>query len=127
MSVLKSKYLIDDLFKEITLYDNRVKEATYKTLDNGKYEVTIQVESTKLKADTLGVETKVAINDWVDIGVFLDDDEENLYHQERVKIDQPSMTFSFELDSLPAKAAIDPRHILIDRVYSDNIKSISEE
>ena len=35
------------------------------------------------------------------------------------------MKFSFILDTLPLKAAIDPRHILIDRVYSDNIKNVS--
>ncbi|MFY0654787.1 MAG: hypothetical protein JXQ96_22335 [Cyclobacteriaceae bacterium] len=121
------KYLIDDWFREITLYDNRVKEATYKKLDNGKYQVTMNVESSKIKADTLGTESIVAMNDWVDIGVFMDEDEENLYYQKRVKIDQPQMTFTFELDSLPSKAAIDPRHLLIDRVYKDNSKTISEE
>ena len=35
------------------------------------------------------------------------------------------MSFTMIVDSLPVKAAIDPRHILIDRVFDDNIKSIS--
>ncbi|TXG37474.1 M1 family aminopeptidase [Seonamhaeicola maritimus] len=120
-------YLIKDWFKEITLYDNRMKEANYKKLDNGKYEVSMNIESYKIKADSIGNETKVAINDWIDIGVFSDADEENLLFEKRVKIDKPKMTFTVEVDSLPRKAAVDPRHLLIDRVYDDNIKSISSE
>ena len=116
-------YLITDWFKEITLYDNRVKETSYTVLDNGKYEVTINVASTKIKADSIGVETKVPINDWIDLGIFSDYDEENLIFQKRVKINQPKMTFTFVVDEKPARAAIDPRMLLIDRVYEDNSKS----
>ena len=36
------------------------------------------------------------------------------------------MTFSFEIDSLPAKLAIDLCHLLIDRVYEDNIKTVKK-
>jgi hypothetical protein len=121
------KYLIDDWFKEITLYDNRLIEAKYVELDNGKYEVTMEIETTKIKADSAGKEIKIPMNDWIDIGVFADDDEEDLMYQKRVKFDQPKMTFTFVVDSIPAKAAIDPRHILIDRVYKDNIKRLTGE
>jgi len=121
------KYLIDDWFKKITLYDNRLKEATYKKLDDGKYQVSMNIESYKMYADTIGNETKIPVNDWVDIGVFSDDDEEKLLYEKRVKINKSEMSFSFEVDSLPAKAAIDPRRLLIDRVYDDNIKSVVEE
>lgn len=120
------KYLINDWFKEITLYDNRVKNASYKKLDNGQYELTMKIESVKMRADTMGNETKFPMNDWVDIGV-LDGDEEHLIYQERVKIDQPEMTFTVTLDTIPAKAAIDPRRLLIDRVFDDNIKVVSAE
>ena len=120
------KHLIADWFKEITLYDNRMKEATYKKLENGKYELTTKIVSVKMHADTMGNETQVDINDWIDIGV-LDKDEESLIHIERVKIDQPEMTFTFSLDTIPAKAAIDPRRLLIDRVYDDNVKVVDAE
>jgi aminopeptidase N len=121
------KYLINDWFKEITLYDNRLKEASYKTLDNGKYHVTLEIESAKVKADSIGNETKKPINDWIDIGFFMDSEEKQLYAQQRLKFNQEKSTITVELDSLPVKAAIDPRHILIDRVYKDNIKSLSLE
>ena len=118
------KYLIDDWFKEITLYDNRLKNAVAKKLDNGKYEIDLEVEVSKIKSDSIGNESKVSLNEWIDIGVFSDEEEENLVYQKRVKITDSIMNFSFITDSIPLKAAIDPRHILIDRVYSDNTKSI---
>jgi len=118
------QYLVNDWFKEITLYDNRLKEANYKELDNGKYEVTLEIESAKIKSDSLGNETRVAINDWIDVGFFMDDDEEQLYEQKRIKFNKEKSAYTVALDSLPVKAAIDPRHLLIDRVYKDNIKSI---
>jgi hypothetical protein len=121
------QYLVTDWFKEITLYDNRLKEANYKKLDNGKYEVTLEIESSKIKSDSLGNETKANINDWIDIGFFMDDDEEKLDHQKRIKFNKEVTSITIQLDSLPIKAAIDPRHILIDRVYKDNIKRISLE
>ncbi|MDO1502510.1 M1 family aminopeptidase [Winogradskyella maritima] len=120
------KYLITDWFKEITLYDNRLKEATYKKLDNGKYLVNLDIESHKIKSDSLGNETRVPINDWIDVGFFMDNDEEQLYAQKRIKFNKATSTYSVELDSLPVKAAIDPRHILIDRVFKDNVKGLSE-
>ena len=120
-------YLIKDWFKEITLYDNRLKEANYKKLDNGKYEITLDIESSKIKSDSLGNETKTRINDWIDIGFFMDDSEEQLYEEKRLKFNKEKSTITVQLDSLPVKAAIDPRHILIDRVYKDNIKSLSQK
>lgn len=115
-------YLINDWFKEITLYDNRLKEATYKELANGKFEVEITVESAKIYADSLGTENRVATNDWIDVGVFADSDEDSLVFNKRIKINKPNMAFTFIIDNKPVKAAIDPKMLLIDRVYEDNSK-----
>ena len=41
-------------------------------------------------------------------------------------IDKPEMKFTFEINEVPAKLAIDPRHLLIDRIYGDNIKTAKE-
>jgi hypothetical protein len=102
-----------------------MKEASYEELENGKYKVSMNIESYKIKADSIGNETKVDINDWIDIGLFSDTEEKELMFEKRVKINNSEMTFTVEVDSLPRKAGIDPRHLLIDRVYDDNIKTIS--
>jgi len=120
-------YLITDWFKEITLYDYRLKEANYTELANGKYEVSMDIEAYKIKADTIGKETKVKLNDWVDIGVYADDNEEVLMFYKRVLFNENEMNFTFEVDSLPAKASIDPKRLLIERVTKDNVKTVSEK
>ncbi|MEO6819701.1 MAG: M1 family aminopeptidase [Ginsengibacter sp.] len=119
------KYLVTDWFKEITLYDNRMKDATYEKLKDGKYLINLTISSEKIKADTIGNETRVSTNDWIDIGLFADADEKKLIFQKRVKVDKPQMSFQFEVNSLPAKAAIDPRMLLIDRVFEDNSKTVT--
>jgi len=121
-------YLIDDWFKEITLYDFRLKEANY-TKQGNKYNVTLNIEAKKLRADTIGNELEQPLNEWVDVGfysMYNDEEDAKLMHQERLKINKEKMTLTFILDSLPVKAAIDPRRILIERVYTDNLKSLTE-
>src|SRR5260370_905052 len=64
------QYLIKDLFEDITLFSNRTIEATAQKRPDGKYDVTINVEARKFKADDKGNETEVPVNDWIDIGAF---------------------------------------------------------
>ncbi|WP_024770152.1 M1 family aminopeptidase [Aquimarina macrocephali] len=115
-------YLITDWIKEITLYDYRLKDATYKRKGNGKYEVSMDIEASKIKVDGLGTETKVKQHDWVDIGVYADTEEKRLIFSKRVLFTDEKMNFSFEIDTIPAKAAIDPKRLLIERVIDDNVK-----
>ncbi len=117
-------YLIDDWFKEITLYDYRLKNANYTEQSNGRFKVTLDIEAYKLKADTIGNEVKVAMNDWVDIGVYSDEEESSLIYLNRVNFNKNEFQLTFETDYLPVKAAIDPRRLLIERVITDNVKTV---
>lgn len=119
-------YLITDWFKEITLYDNRVQSATYQILDDGQYEVTMEIESYKMKADTLGRETKVPVGDWIDIGVYADKDEKELLYSDRKYFDDEQLSFTVLVDTVPAKVAVDPKRILIERIYKDNTKVVED-
>ena len=79
----------------------------------------IQIEASKIKADSLGKEIEVNLNEWIDIGVFSDIDEKELIYEKRVKVDDSLMNFTMVVDTIPLKAGIDPRHLLIDRVFDD--------
>jgi ABC-2 type transport system permease protein len=118
------KYLINDWFKEITLYDYRLKEASFKKLENGKYQVDMEIEAHKMRVDSIGNETEIDFKDWVDIGVYSDDAEKQLIYIKRVLLDKENMKFTVEVDELPAKAAIDPKRLLIERNIGDNVKSL---
>lgn len=121
------QYLVNDLFKDIVLYDNRLKEATIQSSDNGKYIVEFDIEARKIRADSLGQEQPLPLNDWIDIGLFADSEEKNLIYEQRVLVNKEKMKFTVEVDQKPYKAAVDPRQLLIDRVYSDNIIKVEEQ
>jgi aminopeptidase N len=116
------QYVVDDMFESITLYDNRATAATAKALPDGKFEVTIKVLAKKRKADALGKEDDVPINDWIDIGV-LDADGVPLY-LEKKKIEREENEFTVIVDKKPSRAGIDPLTKLIDRRPKDNTVAV---
>src|SRR5690606_13072988 len=118
------KYLITDWFKEITLYDFRLHNASAKKRPDGKYDILFDIEAYKMYADTIGNETKQPLNEWVDLGFYSDSEAEKLQSWKRVKITDERSKITLIADSLPLKAAIDPRRMLIERVIDDNVKSI---
>lgn len=118
------KYLIDDWFKKITLYDFRLQEAKAVKQPDGKYAVTFGIDSRKLYADSIGNETEQPLQEWVDIGLYADDDEKELMQWKRIPITREHTEFTLLADSLPAKAAIDPRRMLIERIIDDNVKKV---
>lgn len=121
------QYLISDLFEKITLFSNRTKELTYKKVGN-EYEVTIKTISEKFNANSQGKETAVALNDFIDIGVFGKSEISgvlgNVLVYKRVKINKRDNTFVFKTKEKPAEAGIDPYNYLIDKIADDNLKAI---
>jgi len=118
--------MIHELFETITLYDNKAAEVKSTRLPDGKYRVTMTVESKKLRADGMGKETAVPIDDWIDIGVLAEgpkkkDDQKVLFLEKR-RITQAKSTFEVVVSEKPAKAGIDPLNKLIDRNPEDNTK-----
>ncbi len=119
------QYLLKDWFEDITLYDLRASEAKSTTNADGSISVEVSVKASKFKSDEKGEPTEVPIGDWVDIGFFTDRAEEDLFFTQRVYLDKPESVFNFKLEEQPAKAAIDPRRLLIDRVWDDNRTTVS--
>jgi ABC-type transport system involved in multi-copper enzyme maturation permease subunit len=118
------QYLFDDMFLNITLYDNRIVSADYVKQTDGKYQVNLAVEAKKFRADGRGQEHSVPLNDWIDIGV-LDTDGKYLYLQKQ-KIDQPKTDITVTVDKVPVKAGIDPVDKLIDRNPDDNVMVVKQ-
>ncbi|MDO9188051.1 MAG: M1 family aminopeptidase [Bacteroidia bacterium] len=123
------KYIINDMFETITLYENKTTKCSYTKTKDGKYLVKFSIESKKMKADSIGKMKDVAVNDWMDIGVFgskLVKDkktETELYLQKR-KINKNKMEFEIIVDQEPVKVGIDPYNKLIDRTPDNNTKSL---
>ena len=119
------EYLLDDLFKEITLFENWTDKTTYRKVGE-KYEVTVDIHCQKFQADEEGNQKAVDIADWIEIGAFAKPESGREYgetlHRQRVKIDQEKNTFTFMVDEVPALAGVDPFSLLIDRLPDDNMK-----
>lgn len=123
------RYLIKDLFEEITLFGNRTMEAKATKRADGKYEVTIEVETKKFTADEKGNETEVPVNDFIEIGALAKPGKDQRYgkvlHRERVAMKSGKGTYRFVVDEEPEKAGIDPMRLLIDRIPDDNVKKVT--
>ena len=123
-------YIVKDMFEDITIFENRCKNATMEELDNGKYKITIDVSSKKYKSDELGKEEEVPVNDYIEIGAFAkpegEDDYGKTLHREMVKINNTENTYSFIVDEKPQQAGIDPFLLLIDKEPKDNLKVVKE-
>lgn len=117
-------YVIDDMFENIILFDNRTTKATWKDLPGGKFEVTMKITAKKRKADKLGKEEDVPLADWIDIGV-LDDKGVPVFLEKR-KIEKEENEFTVVVDRKPAKAGIDPLNKLIDRRPKDNAIAVEK-
>jgi ABC-2 type transport system permease protein len=123
------QYLIKDLFEDITLFSNRTLDATAVKRPDGKYDVTINVETHKYKADAKGNETEVPMDDWIDIGAFAKPEKGRKYgktlYRDRVHIANGKSTYTFATAELPDEAGVDPFLLLIDRIPDDNTKKVT--
>ena len=126
------QYYLEDSFKKITLYSNKVTKASYKKLAEDKYEVTLEVESAKNYYDgtgkLIGTGTKPNV---IEIGVFESDSKnkdgiiaKSPLILEKVWVKPGKSTFKYITKKLPVKAGIDPYNKMIDRIPDDNLKSL---
>jgi hypothetical protein len=122
------QYMITDEFENIVLYDNKALSATFAPTSDKKYKVTLTVQARKAKADGNGNETGMAMDDYVDIGVFdgKKDHEKPLYLKKE-KMSDGKRTFSLVVDKMPTRAGIDPYNKLVDKVADDNMIDVTRQ
>jgi ABC-2 type transport system permease protein len=120
------RYLVDDGFNRIVLYDNKALSAVSKKRPDGKYEVTLNVQARKVQADGNGVESPMPLSDYIDIGVFSGTkDEPKPLYMKREKLTREHQTFTITVDRQPTLAGIDPYNKLIDRISDDNMINVT--
>jgi ABC-2 type transport system permease protein len=122
------QYLVDDGFNRIVLYDNRAVTATSQKTPDGKYKVTLEVQSRKAQADGNGAETPMPLADYIEIGVFSGKkDEEKPLYLKKEKFTEEHRTFEIIVDEQPTLAGIDPYNKLIDRNADDNMIEVTKQ
>lgn len=117
-------YLIEDLFEKIIFYKN-VTEKAFFTKNNQKYDVEIHSENKKFSLDGVGKEEEIPMNDYIDIGIF--DNDNNIIYLQKHKIKSGKNIFNIQVDKKPYKAGIDPINKLIDRSPDSHVVNIEEK
>jgi ABC-2 type transport system permease protein len=121
------QYLIEDGFNRIILYDNKAISAKWAKQPDGKYRVDLEVQARKSQSDGNGVESPVALNDLIEVGVFTGKkDEEKPLQVRRERMTQEHATYTFVVDQQPSRAGIDPYNKLVDRIADDNMLDVSK-
>ena len=145
------KYLINDMFETITLYDNRIADAKYKKLKNGTYQVDITFEVAKYKADKEGKKIyknaagqtltyakkgekkptlSYPLNDYIEIGIFAEQtikgkkSDKELYLK-KVKINKIDNKITIIVKEKPTEVGVDPYNKLIDTDSDDNRRDVA--
>ena len=91
-------------------------------MGDGEHEVTVRVAVKKLRADELGVETEVPVDDEMDIGVLGKDGTPLLLERRRLRTGQTTVTVRVKGE--PSRAGVDPLNKLIDRKPDDNVTDV---
>lgn len=122
--------LLGDLFERNTFWELQTRRATVQETPSGEWRVNLEVVARKVAVDTAGVETDIAMDDLIEIGVFAPAEagEERgvplSLAMHRICTGQQTITIT--VPRQPASAGIDPRHLLIDVEPDDNVVDIAE-
>lgn len=124
------QYLVKDMFENITLYENYVKNLSYKKVGT-QYEVKLTVGSAKYRVDGKGKSKKVPVADYIDVAVLGKKSKKSPEGKElifkKVKMDKPEKTFTFLVNEEPLEAGIDPYAKLIDRNTKNNVHDFKSQ
>jgi hypothetical protein len=114
------QYAVHDLFETITLWDFKADSATATKQADGTWKVRLSASALKLRADTLGAETQIPLEDYVDVGVFGERAPGarlgKALSVRKVKLTKAGEVFEFIVKEKPLRAGIDPYNRLIDRI-----------
>lgn len=144
------QYLITDMFETITLYDNRVEEASYTEIDSTTFEVNLTLQVSKYRTgetgeriylnatgDSLSVEIEgrrrpvesLPLNDWIDVGIFGVDEDgvETVLYLEKMKFMEIMNDITLIVNDKPVWVGIDPYNKLIDTISDDNRRPPSRD
>ena len=127
------QYLLADLFERNTFWELEATDAAARPTPSGEWEVTLEVDARKVAVDELGVETPYEMDDLIEIGVYAPVESATqgveagagppLYlamHRIRTGL----QTITITVPQRPARAGIDPRHLLIDVAPIDNFADL---
>jgi ABC-type transport system involved in multi-copper enzyme maturation permease subunit len=125
----QQQQLITDLFEKITLYDLKVTNAVTRKDATG-WTTTLTISADKFYADGKGNETKTALNEPIEVGLFTARPGLGAFSAKDVAIMglQPIHSgvqrITLHTKVKPTFAGVDPYNFYVDRNSDDNVKGV---
>jgi ABC-2 type transport system permease protein len=122
--------LVTDLFEKITLYDVKVTDAKSVKRADGRWDVTLDVEASKLYADGKGTETEAPLDEVFEVGAFEVEpgrkgyDKSSVIAVERTPLRSGRQTVRLVAEREPKVVGVDPFNKRVDRNSDDNLKEL---
>jgi ABC-2 type transport system permease protein len=126
----EQQQLITDLFDRITLYDLKVTDAVTKK-DASGWTTKLTVAADKYYADGKGNETKAALNEPIEIGLFTARPGLGAFSQKNVlvfglePIHSGVQKLTIHTAAKPTFAGVDPYNFYVDRNSDDNVHDVT--
>lgn len=123
-------YMAKEVFEDIVLYSNEIKEAEATKADDG-YKVDLLLDCYKIQADSIGNEIEIPLDDWIEVLVF-SEEEVNGITQKVIanpdnrwfKLSSGENRISLIVPDKPIEAGVDPLYKLLDKNVYDNTKPV---
>ena len=125
----QQQQLITDLFEKITLYDLKVTDAVTKKDATG-WTTTLTISADKFYADGKGNETKAALNEPIEVGLFTarpglgEFSSKNVVVMCLKPLHSGVQQVTLHTAAKPTFAGVDPYNYYIDRNSDDNVRNV---
>ncbi|GLC26926.1 ABC transporter permease/M1 family aminopeptidase [Roseisolibacter agri] len=120
--------LLADLFERNAYWQLATERATAEPMAGGAWRVTMDVKARKVVVDSLGIETELPMDDLVEIGVQAagrDGEPGAPLYRRLHRVRGGTQRIVVTVPARPARAGLDPRHLLIDVGPGDNVSDVT--
>lgn len=118
------KYLIHDLFEDVTHYDNKITDVRVAKASNEKYEVEVFFEVKKYRKVKSNWHEIPLTGELIEVGIYADKTERLPINVNSIRVTNIRNSVKLIIDKIPAKISLDPFLLLIDRNRNDNSEHI---
>jgi len=111
------RYFLEDSWKKVCLYDNKILSAATAPLGGDRYKITVRLDIRKIYYDSTGKEQPAtSMNDFIDIGVGGQGATSLYLH--RYKLGAGTQTLEIIVKGKPVSVQIDPHGYLLSSAQS---------
>ncbi|WKK64580.1 ABC transporter permease/M1 family aminopeptidase [Lutimonas zeaxanthinifaciens] len=123
---IKYHSLIDDWFKKVIIYDLAIDDSSYKKIDDGTYEISVNIKAKRFETKSSGEIEQIAINEPIKIGLFSTHpasvkDESSILYYESSNIHKQDTVVKIVVNELPKYISIDPYGTRSDENLTNNL------